>query len=159
MLQVCPHLRSSKRNAALKKKKSLEIPPPPPNQQVRYTASHSLLAVSRSKRLELTCRQDRESSAHWRRIQQQCGGAHVLGALVHSCIINLASSVGESSPKEIILNRRIQTSVKKVACLVYDCWLADRGLSVRIRRHVISPWKRSLLRQCRVQTDFTNKSC
>ena len=38
--------------------------------------------------------------------------------------------------QEMILNCRVETAVGRVLCFVCSCRLADRGVSVRTRRHV-----------------------
>ena len=55
---------------------------------------------------KLTSHQQRESSAHWRKVRHTCGGAHVLERFFgtsfsasHSCTINLSPAVSETSRK------------------------------------------------------------
>ena len=37
---------------------------------------------------------------------------------------------------EMILSCRIKTAVERVVCLICVCWLADRGLSLKVRAQV-----------------------
>ena len=52
-------------------------------------------------------------------------------SLSHSCMINLALSVGEFAENEMILNCWVKLAVERVVCLVCMCWLANWwGLSL-----------------------------
>ena len=87
----------------------------------------------------LTFCQERECSTHWRKIRQQCGGAHQLGTF--SSVIRVRStgppSVSESSPKQSDSDcSRIKVVVESVVGLVCACWLMYCGMSLRPRRHL-----------------------
>ena len=91
-----------------------------------------------SDQMLLTCRQERESSSHWRKLRQQCGCVHVFGTFfsltrLESTWPSLWATVRR---REIILNCRPEMAVERVVCLVFAFWLANRCLSPKSRRHL-----------------------
>lgn len=89
---------------------------------------------------QFACRQERQCSAHWRKVRQMYGGALEFKRFAGTCF-SLPHVRSTWSPRtkwihrrEMIL-KRWRNWLLKEYCLVCACWLANRCLSLSSRWH------------------------